>query len=84
MNPYVSVRVAVIWNMFHERFKWLPVGVFCHGFYWYISDPIVSHSMLQDTAKRISLAGSVALAQDPDSDKVTHPYQSECHVRIHD
>ncbi|KAK2193214.1 hypothetical protein NP493_16g01035 [Ridgeia piscesae] len=35
-----------------------------------LQDPIVSHSMLQDTAKRISLAGSVALAQDPDSDKV--------------
>jgi len=68
--------------MFHERFKWLLVGVFCHDCYSYISDPIVSHSMLQDTAKRISLAGSVALAQDPDSDKVTHPYRSECHLGI--
>lgn len=35
-----------------------------------LQDPIVSHSMLQETAKKIYLAGSVALAQDPDSDKV--------------
>ncbi|KAI0211492.1 WD repeat-containing protein 27 [Lamellibrachia satsuma] len=35
-----------------------------------LQDPIISHSMLEDTAKKISLAGSVALAQDPDSDKV--------------